>query len=87
MADSARSRADVAALVDNMFAEVLTPDERVGLLEWIRVWEDANPGATSAERVTGWIDVAYAYQARRRGDSSAEAVRVHPSATGLAGPA
>ena len=47
-----------------MFAEVLTPEERAGLLEWIRVWEEANPGATSAQRVTGWIDVAYAYQAR-----------------------
>lgn len=85
MADRARGSLDVAALVDNMFAEVLTPEERAGLLQWIQVWEDANPGATSAERVTGWIDVAYAYQARGRNDSAAEAEHVHPMASEITG--
>jgi hypothetical protein len=85
MADRARERRDLAALVDNMFAEVLTPEERAGLLEWIRVWEEANPGATSAQRVTGWIDVAYAYQARGRHDSADSATRVTAGVIGLPG--
>lgn len=57
---------DVARLVDNMFSEVLTPQERAELLVWIHEWEDAHPDVDAAHRVTGWIDVAYAYQARAR---------------------
>ena len=56
---------NLAALVDNMFANVLTVDERRELLVHIRAWEEANPDVTPAERVTGWIDVAYAFQAER----------------------
>lgn len=57
---------DLAALVDNMFAAVLSEEERQGLLVWIERWEDEHPDATAAERVTGWIDVAYDFQASRR---------------------
>lgn len=56
---------DVAALVENMFADVLTPSERQQLLSRIEEWEAANPGLSSAERITGWIDVAYEYQAEK----------------------
>lgn len=56
---------EVAALVENMFADVLTPAERQVLLARIEEWEAANPGLTSAQRITGWIDVAYEYQAEK----------------------
>ena len=59
------SAPDVAALVENMFADVLTPSERQDLLARIEAWEAANPGLSSAERITGWIDVAYEYQAEK----------------------
>lgn len=66
----ARGRAsaprDVAALVDRMFADVFTPDERTELLDWIRAWDAEHPDVDAAHRVTGWIDVAYAFQARGR---------------------
>ncbi len=54
----------LAALVERMFDQVLGEDERVELLAWIEEWEAANPDADSAHRVTGWIDVAYSFQAR-----------------------
>ena len=47
-----------------MFDQVLTESERAELLVWIRRWEDAHPDADPAHRVTGWIDVAYAFQTR-----------------------
>ena len=47
-----------------MFGEVFTPDERADLLTWIQAWEAENPDVTAAERVTGWLDVAYAFQER-----------------------
>lgn len=56
---------EVAALVENMFADVFTVQERQELLTRIESWEAANPGVTSAERITGWIDVAYLYQAEK----------------------
>jgi hypothetical protein len=59
-----RAQLDVAALVDRMFGEVFTDDERADLLTWIRAWEAENPDVTAAERVTGWIDVAYSFQER-----------------------
>lgn len=85
MAERSGSRGpdDVAALVDNMFADVMTPEERAGLLEWIQAWEDANPGASSHVRVTAWIDVAYAYSTRQTGESAASAARVHPMVSGV----
>ena len=64
MVNSPSPQGDPAELVDRMFGEVLTDDERADLLTWFRAWEAENPQATSAERVTGWIDVAYAYQER-----------------------
>lgn len=71
----ARGRAsaprDVAALVDRMFADVFTPDERTELLDWIRAWDAEHPDVDAAHRVTGWIDVAYAFQARGRSVSPA----------------
>jgi hypothetical protein len=59
-----RAQLDVVALVDTMFGEVFTAEERADLLTWIRAWEAENPDVTAAERVTGWIDVAYAFQER-----------------------
>ena len=56
---------EISALVDNMFSEVFTPAERQELLVRIEAWEDENPGLTGAARVTGWIDVAYSYQAEK----------------------
>jgi len=64
MESPSRAQPDVAALVDSMFGEVLAAEERAGLLAWIHAWEAENPDVTDAERVTGWIDVAYAFQER-----------------------
>ncbi len=61
------SERDLTRLVDHMFEHVLGDEERVELLVWIRRWEAANPGVDSANRVTGWIDVAYEFQARLEG--------------------
>ena len=65
-----RAQLDVAVLVDSMFGEVFTVEERVDLLTWIRAWEAENPGVTAADRVTGWIDVAYSFQEREVSQSS-----------------
>lgn len=54
----------LAGLIDHMFEQVLGRRERAELLLWIREWEDANPNVDAAHRVTGWIDVADAFQAR-----------------------
>ncbi len=59
-----RAQLDVARLVDSMFGEVFTADERADLRAWIEAWEAENPDVTAAERVTGWIDVAYSFQER-----------------------
>jgi hypothetical protein len=64
MGSRPRAQLDVAALVDSMFGEVFTAEERADLLAWIQSWETENPEVTAAERVTGWIDVAYAFQER-----------------------
>ena len=58
MRSRAQAHLDVAVLVDRMFGEVFTVDERADLLTWIQAWEAENPDVTAAERVTGWIDVA-----------------------------
>jgi hypothetical protein len=55
------------SLVEHMFDQVLGEPERAELLLWIREWEAANPDVDAAHRVTGWIDIAYAFQARRAG--------------------
>jgi hypothetical protein len=57
--------ADVAALIDGMFADVLSAAERRELRVWIERWDAENPDVDPANRVTGWIDVAYAFQARQ----------------------
>jgi hypothetical protein len=68
---------DVSALVETMFANVFTADERAALLDRIHEWERRNPEVDSAHRITGWIDVAYAYQSHlNRADES------RPTATG-----
>jgi len=55
----------VDSLVDRMFDQVLDRDERAELMVRIRAWEAANPDVDNAHRITGWIDVAYEFQARR----------------------
>jgi hypothetical protein len=60
----------IEQLVEHMFDQVFTEDERAELLVWIHRWEAANPDVDAAHRVTGWIDVAYAFQARLEGTSS-----------------
>jgi hypothetical protein len=47
-----------------MFDQVFTESERAELLAWIHRWEAENPEVDAALRVTGWIDVAYSFQAR-----------------------
>lgn len=67
------------ALVDHMFELVLDDAERRELLTWIQAWEAENPDVDAAHRVTGWIDVAYAFQARAdRKVAAAHAVRLSP---------
>ena len=69
----------LAGLVDRIFDQVLGDDERAELLEWIREWEAANPDVDAAHRVTGWIDVAYAFQARADAQAASRSpVAVHP---------
>lgn len=55
---------DLEELIEHMFEQVLDGPERAELRVWIEEWEAANPDADAAHRVTGWIDVAYAFQAR-----------------------
>lgn len=78
MAPVPLSERDLTRLVDHMFDQVLGEEERVELLAWIRRWESANPGVDAAHRVTGWIDVAYEFQARREGRTVASAPRRAP---------
>lgn len=52
-------------LVENMFCDVFNEDERRDLQERIAAWEAANPDRPAAERVTAWIDIAYALQSGR----------------------
>jgi len=63
---SARGSVSVESLVDRMFDQVLEPDERAELLIRIHAWEAAHPGVDNARRITGWIDVAYEFQAQQR---------------------
>ena len=55
----------IGGLVENMFRDVLTDEERTELVERIREWEEANPGLSPSERIAGWIDLAYEFQAGR----------------------
>lgn len=64
MATRALTAETVERLVEHMFDQVLNESERGELLDWIHAWEAANPGVDAAHRVTGWIDVAYAFQSR-----------------------
>ena len=67
------------ALVDHMFELVLDEAERRELLTWIQAWEAENPDVDAAHRVTGWIDVAYAFQARAdRKSAPAHVARLRP---------
>ncbi len=52
-------------LVDNMFRDVLTEEERAELVARIRTWEVENPGLSPSQRISAWIDIAYDYQAGR----------------------
>jgi hypothetical protein len=49
---------NIDRLVEHMFDQVFSESER------IRQWDAENPDVDAAHRVTGWIDVAYLYQAR-----------------------
>jgi hypothetical protein len=73
VATKVRARFDAEALVEHMFEQVLTGPERAELLIRIHRWEAANPDADPAHRVTGWSDVAYAFQARLDGRPQTEA--------------
>jgi hypothetical protein len=73
VAGNGPSAGDIAHLVDHMFSEVLDENERAELLAWIHAWEARNPDVDAAHRVTGWIDVAYAYHSRRNGMPTSEA--------------
>jgi uncharacterized protein YijF (DUF1287 family) len=79
-----RTPLDLERLVEHMFDQVLNESERAELLTWISAWEAAHPDADAAHRVTGWIDVAYAFQARG-GASSRSRVRI-PGLEWSAGP-
>jgi hypothetical protein len=54
----------VSDVVNRMFADAFTDDERTELAQWIEAWDAANPDVPQAQRLTGWIDVAYAFQER-----------------------
>lgn len=74
---------DISTLVESMFADVFTDDERTILLERIREWERENPDVGQAQRVTGWIDVAYAYQEHldRTDEPPSHETKAAPAAT------
>lgn len=55
----------VDELVDRMFADVFSEDQRIALRSRVAAWEAANPGAKASVRVEAWIDIAYAFQAER----------------------
>jgi hypothetical protein len=57
------TRPHLATLVDHLFDQVLDAAERAELLTWIEAWEAENPDVDNAHRITGWIDVAYTFQA------------------------
>jgi hypothetical protein len=76
VANQAATPGDLDRLVEHMFDQVFTESERAELLVWIHRWEAENPEVDSALRVTGWIDVAYSFQARiDRADEYAGTVR------------
>ena len=71
------------SLVDRLFEQVLDPAERAELLIRIREWEAANPDVDSAHRITGWIDVAYEFQATNiAGDEIRSRVRTRTRSSG-----
>jgi hypothetical protein len=87
------TQSNVERLVEHMFDQIFADDERVELLACIHEWERANPEVDPAHRVTGWIDVAYLYQAGLKGDhqrsyahaTTPRGLRTHPiSGWGLA---
>jgi hypothetical protein len=66
-------------LVDHMFDQVLEASERSALILWILEWEAANPDVDNAHRITGWIDVAYVFQARAdRGSRARDSMPISP---------
>jgi hypothetical protein len=67
----------VADVVNRMFADAFADDERTELAQWIEAWDAANPDVPQAQRLTGWIDVAYAFQ--ERGASRSTWSPAHPS--------
>ena len=76
MSDPEATRPNLSTLVDHMFDRVLEAPERAQLLSWIEAWEADNPDVDNAHRVTGWIDVAYSFQAQLDRDAEIHA-RVH----------
>ena len=65
-----------------MFDQVLGESERAELMRWIHEWESAHPGIDAAHRLTGWIDVAYAFESRRgRNGELRNAVHIGPVIT------
>ncbi len=48
-----------------MFRDVLAEYERAELVARIRAWEAEHPDLSPSERISGWIDIAYDFQAGR----------------------
>lgn len=65
MTQPSSNGASIDGLVENMFRDVLAEDERAELVERIRAWEVENPDLSPGQRISGWIDIAYDYQAGR----------------------
>lgn len=65
MAEPESRESQIDHLVDNMFRDVLSDEERAELIARIRAWEHANPGLKASARISAWIDIAYDYQAGR----------------------
>lgn len=66
MAGKPEQGKSTAELVDSMFGSLFDEQERAQLLARIEAFDSDNPGLSNAQRITGWIDVAYAFQAERR---------------------
>jgi hypothetical protein len=74
---------NVERLVEHMFDQVFGEEERAELLACIHEWEAANPDVDPAHRVTGWIDVAYLYQAGLNDHDHGRVFREYPSRLGI----
>ena len=56
---------DPSTLIDNMFQDVFSVEERAALRDRILAWEATQPQLSPADRITAWIDIAYTFQHER----------------------